>query len=331
MPVAREVFTRQEFIDFCRQVVFYPTYPDREVSIDKKAIIYMYKDLEVADEEAGAKLVGLILRTILEQDAEVEDIKEDHIRKFLQAAREAARLGTPVNAGGHKLVTGTTAQGTAATDSTATITTTAGDATPAAQEKYACGANLIDALGVVAMSTSDDERQQRREWTDLAEALHKEGNTLQTSDEAGKALGTALARSTMDETDAEQAALDVCHAAWVLAASIIRNRGADDAARAVKTALDQDLTWQIRCILWKMRAEDGTTLYLVDWEPTWEPPKHLNPEQIVRFEDRRFVRKFVDLEAKEVPARKPKSSSNNKPAHTQKQKKQARQKRRRGT
>ncbi|KAE8996289.1 hypothetical protein PF010_g16901 [Phytophthora fragariae] len=212
----------------------------------------------------------------------------------------------------------------AATDSTAAIATTAGDATPAAQDKYAFGSKLIDALGNI-----DDEHQQQRAWTDFAEALHKEVGTLQTAADAGQELGEALARSTMDETDADQAALDVCQAAFVLAISMIRSRGADDAARAVKTALDKDLTWQIRCILGKMRTEDGTTLYLVNWEPTWEPPKHLNPEQIVRFEGRRFVRKLVDLEAKEVPARKPKSSPNNKPAHAQKEKKQARQKRRR--
>ncbi|KAE9046404.1 hypothetical protein PR001_g4588 [Phytophthora rubi] len=198
------------------------------------------------------------------------------------------------------------------------------DATPAAQDKYAFGSKLIDAQGNI-----DDEHQQQRAWTDFAEALHKEVGTLQTAADAGKELGEALARSTMHETDADQAALDVCQAALVLAISMIRSRGADDAARAVKTALDKDLTWQIRCILRKMRAEHGTTLYLMDRKPTWEPPKHLNLEQIVRFEGRRFVRKFVDLEAKEVPARKPKSSSNNKPAHAQKEKKQARQKRRR--
>ncbi|KAJ8537496.1 hypothetical protein ON010_g13101 [Phytophthora cinnamomi] len=191
----------------------------------------------------------------------------------------------------------------AARETTATIAKTSEDSGgPQEEQAVIIGSKLVDALGVVAMQTAKDEQHQRRAWTDLAEALYKEGGTLQTPADAGKGLGEALARATMDGTEAAQAALGVCQAALIFAASVIRSRGP------------------------MMLPEDGTTLYLVDWEPTWEPPKHLNPELIVRFEGRRFVCKFVDLEAKEVPARKPKPSSNGKQARIEVEQKQARQK-----
>ncbi|KAE9006576.1 hypothetical protein PR003_g18426 [Phytophthora rubi] len=266
----------------------------------------MYMELKVANKNAGDKLVGLILQTILEKKPDTAIIKQRDVRAFIQDAQDAAKSGTPVNATDHELVSGTLAPGTAATDTTVISTPTAeeSEVTEGGEDAADSSTAVVKVTSAEVVLETELESLQKRPWSTLAEALYEIGNAQTTPSETGRDLGEALAHATVDGVDPVAAATNVWLKALILALSMSDGRGGDEAARAVKTALDKDLTWNIKGILGKMKAHDGSPLYLIDWEPTWEPPKHLKREQIVRFEGRRFMRRFTEFEAEEAPTRK---------------------------
>lgn len=172
-------------------------------------------------------------------------------------------------------------------------------------------------LNELSATQHQARQQQQHAWTNLAQAMHKQTHRPSPAD-AGKVLGDVLAKASAAGADPTSCALEVCLAALHLATAVLGGSGGADAAKAVKTALDKGMTWQINGILGKMRAQDGSPLYLVDWEPTWEPPAHLDRTQIVRFEGRSFLRSVTELEAEEAPRRKPKTTKINKPASEKK-------------
>ncbi|POM74392.1 LOW QUALITY PROTEIN: ABC transporter ATP-binding protein [Phytophthora palmivora] len=252
MPLAREVFVRKPFKLFCQMCEL----SNKKSGIDVKAIYYMYIELKVANLKAGESI------TILEKNPNITKVKEAKYLKF-----PARSMTLPINADGLMLVSGTLAPGTAATDSTETITTTAEETSPMLQVEKAVEVGsmvVIKALGAVAMMNADDAVEKTSALTSLAQALHEDDGSRKTPTDA------ALAKATLEPNTT-----DICQASLMLVVTMLVGRDGADVARAAKTALDKGLIWHIKGILGKMRAQDGTPLYLVDWEPTLEPLKHL--------------------------------------------------------
>ncbi|POM62418.1 LOW QUALITY PROTEIN: HECT domain containing hypothetical protein [Phytophthora palmivora] len=174
---------------------------------------------------------------------------------------------------------------------------------------------VINALGAVVMMNADDALEKKSAWTNLAEALHEDDGPRKTLADTRKSLGEVLVKATVAETDTASAGLDICRASLKLAASMLVGGNAD-AARPAKAALDKGLIWYIKGIIGKHKMEP-TPLYLVDWEPTWEQPKHLKRDQIVRFESRRLFSRFTELEAEETSVRRLSATTINKSTNQQ--------------
>ncbi|POM62419.1 hypothetical protein PHPALM_28433 [Phytophthora palmivora] len=83
--------------------------------------------MPLAREVFARKSFKLFCQKVVNYSSEESKHRESEESKYLEfpAKSDTAKLGTPVNANGHTLVSGTLAPGTAATDSTVTITTTA--------------------------------------------------------------------------------------------------------------------------------------------------------------------------------------------------------------